>query len=93
MKIDPTLLIFCAAVILSGMFITGISLRGQVYAQGTEVDVEKLKQILNATRTALEANDLPGALTQLDMADEILGGGSNVTATGNMTNTTATMAG
>jgi hypothetical protein len=44
MKIDPTLLIFCAAVILSGMFMTGISLRGQVYAQGTEVDVEKLKK-------------------------------------------------
>jgi hypothetical protein len=63
---------------------------GQVYAQGTEVDVEKLKQILNSTRTAIEANDLPGALTQLDLAEEMLSGGGNMTAAGNMTNTTTT---
>jgi hypothetical protein len=93
MKKDTTLLTFCAAVILSGMFMTVVSLGGQVYAQGTEVDVEKLMQILNQTRTALEANDLPGALTQLDLAEGMLSGGSNMTADSNMTNTTAIVTG
>ena len=47
-----------------------------------------VKQILNETRSAVEANDDPGALTQLDLADQILGGG-DMTAGGNATNTTA----
>lgn len=91
MEKGNTLLTFGAALILSGMFVTAVSLGGQVYAQA--VDVEKLKQILNSTRTAIEANDLPGALTQLDLAEQELSGGGNMTSAGNMTNTTAAMAG
>ena len=34
---------------------------------------------------ALEANDDPGAMTQLDLAEEMLSGGSNMTAESNMT--------
>lgn len=82
-----------AALILSGMVISVVSLGDQLYAQGTEVDVEKLKQILNETRTAIEANDDPGALTQLDLADEVLSGNSNMSASSNMTNTTAIITG
>ncbi len=57
----------------------------------TSVDVEKLNQILNAISTALEVNDIPGALTPLDLAEEQLSGGSNITSISNMTNTTATV--
>ncbi len=39
-----------------------------VAVQRTSVDVEKLNQILNAISTALEVNDIPGALTPLDLA-------------------------
>ncbi len=60
-----------------------------MYAHGTEVDVEKPKQIWNETRTAIESNDDPGALTQLDLADEVISGDSNMSASINMTNTTA----
>jgi hypothetical protein len=87
MVISRTFLAFGVALVLSGMLVTVVSLGGQAFAQGTTEDVEKLKQILNSTRTAIEANDLPGALTQLDMAEELLGGG-NMTAADNMTNTT-----
>ena len=76
-------------LILSGTFAVILNMAGQVYAQGTSVDVEKLKQVLNATRTAIEANDIPGALTQLDMADEALSGGGNATGGANMTNSTS----
>lgn len=89
MKKVNTLLALGVVLILSGMFVTAASLGSQLYAQGTSVDVEKLKQILNATRTAIEANDLPGALTQLDMADQELSGGGNMTSATNMTNATA----
>jgi hypothetical protein len=57
----------------------------------TSVDVKKLKQTLNAFRTALEANGIPGALTPLDLAEEQLSDGSNMTSIGNMTNTPATV--
>lgn len=87
------LLALCAALVFSGVVIPVVSLVSQVYAQGTEVDVEKLKQILNETRTAIEANDDPGALTQLDLADEVLSGNSNMSASSNMTNTTAIITG
>jgi hypothetical protein len=93
MKKSTKLLALGAALILSGLVILVVSLGGQVYAQGTEVDVEKLKQILNDTRTAIEANDDPGALTQLDLADEVLSGDSNISASSNMTNTTAIVTG
>jgi hypothetical protein len=93
MKKSTKLLALGAALILSGLVILVVSLGGQVYAQRTEVDVEKLKQILNDTRTAIEANDDPGALTQLDLADEVLSGDSNISASSNMTNTTAIVTG
>jgi hypothetical protein len=57
--------------------------------QGTEVNVEKPPQILNETRTAIEANNDPGALSQLDLADEVLSGDSKISASSNMINTTA----
>ena len=69
--------------------ISVVSLGGQVYAQGTEVDVEKPKQIWNETRTAIEANDDPGALSQLNLADDVLSGDSKISASSNMINTTA----
>lgn len=74
-----------AALIFSGILVGGISLSSQASAQGSTVDVEKLKQILNETRMAIEANDDPGALTQLDLAEGMLSGGSNMTAESNMT--------
>ena len=53
MEKGSRLLTFGVALILSGIFVTAASLGGQVYAQEASVDVEKLKQILNATRTAI----------------------------------------
>ena len=78
------------ALIITAMVATVVvsGFSASVFAQGTSVDTEKLKQILNSTRTAIEANDLPGALTQLDLADEMLSGGGNMTGASNMTNTT-----
>ncbi|MGC2432065.1 MAG: hypothetical protein WA393_13590 [Nitrososphaeraceae archaeon] len=48
---------------------------------------------MNETRMALEANDDPGAMTQLDLAEGLLSGGSNMTAESNMTNTEAIVTG
>jgi hypothetical protein len=78
------------ALILSGLLVVVVNISSQVSAQEAPVDVENLKQILNATRTAIEANDIPGALTQLDLAEEQLTGGSNATNSSNMTNATMT---
>lgn len=86
MKKSTRLVALGTALVLSGIFVTALSL-GQASAQEQKIDLEKLKQILNETRSAIEANDDPGALTQLDMADQLLGG--NMTAGGNTTNTTA----
>ena len=85
MKKSTKLIALGAALILSGILVTTLSLSSQVSAQGSTVNVEKLKQILNETRMAIEANDDPGALTQLDLAEGVLGGGSNMTAESNMT--------
>ena len=86
MKKSTKLVALGAALILSGILATAVSLSSsQVSAQGSTVDVEKLKQILNETRMAIEANDDPGALTQLDLAEGMLSGGSNMTAESNMT--------
>ena len=87
MRTNGKVMTLGAALILSAIFVLAISLNGQASAQGG-VDIEKLKQILNETRNAIQANDDPGALTQLDLADQIVGGG-NMTAAGNETNTTA----
>jgi len=85
MKKSTTSVALGAALILSGILVTTLSLSSQVSAQGSTVNVEKLKQILNETRMAIEANDDPGALTQLDLAERMLSGGSNMTAESNMT--------
>ena len=85
MKKSTKLVALDAALILSGILVTTLSLSSQVSAQGSTVDVEKLKQVLNETRVAIEANDDPGALTQLDLAEGMLSGGSNMTAESNMT--------
>ena len=85
MKKSTKLVALGVALILSGILVTTLSLSSQVSAQGSTVDVEKLKQILNETRMAIEANDDPGALTQLDLAEGLLNGSSNMTAESNMT--------
>ena len=69
--------------------ISVVSLGGQMFAHGIEVDVEKPKQIWNETRTAIEANDDPGALSQLNLADDVLSGDSIISASSNMINSTA----
>ena len=79
------------ALILSGMLVSVVNLNSKVAAQEPKTDIEKLKQILNETRMALEANDDPGAITQLDLADAVLNG--NMTSGSNMTNTTAIVTG
>jgi hypothetical protein len=79
-----------AALILSGILVTVISFSGQASAQEPKLDLDKLKQILNETRSAIEANDDPGALTQLDLADQLLSG--NMTS-GNETSTEAIVTG
>ena len=85
MKKSTKLVALGAALILSGILVTTLCLSSQVSAQGSTVDVEKLKQILNETRMAIEANDDPGALTQLDLAEGVLSGDSNMTSESNMT--------
>jgi hypothetical protein len=93
MKKSTKLVALGAALIFSGILVGGISLSSQASAQGSKVDIEKLKQILNETRMAIEANDDPGALTQLDLAEGMLSGGSNMTVESNMTNTEAIVTG
>jgi hypothetical protein len=86
MKKNIKLATLGAALILSGILVSAVSLSSSlVSAQGSTIDVEKLKQILNETRMAIEANDDPGALTQLDLAEGMLNGSSNMTAESNMT--------
>ena len=87
---NTILLTLGIALILSGLLVAVANISSQVSAQETPVDVENLKQILNSTRTAIEANDIPGALTQLDLAEEQITGGSNMTNSSNMTNATMT---
>ena len=79
------------ALIVSGILVTVIILGSQAYAQEPKIDLEKLKQILNETRAALEANDDPGALTQLDLADQLLNESMSVST--NTTNTEAIVTG
>jgi hypothetical protein len=49
------------------------------------VNIDKLKEVLNATRTSIEAYDLAGALTQVDLAEQLLSGEGNMTTAANMT--------
>ena len=53
---------------------------------------KKPKQILNETRTSIEGND-EGALSQVDLADDVLSGESKISATSYMINTTAIVTG
>jgi len=77
-------------LILSGTLVTLVGLNTQASAQAQGMDVGKLKQILNETRAAIEANDDPGALTQLDLADQLLSGNKT---SGNATSTEAIVTG
>ena len=54
-----TMVTLGAALILSGMLVSVVNLNSKVAAQEPKIDIEKLKQILNETRMALEANDDP----------------------------------
>ncbi len=90
METITKLVSFSAALILSGTLVTLLGLSGQVSAQAQGMDVGKLKEILNETRAAIEANDDPGALTQLDMADQLLSGN---TTSGNATGNEAIVTG
>ena len=69
------------------MLVSVVNLNSKVAAQEPKIDTEKLKQILNETHMTLEANDDPGTMTQLDLANAVLNG--NMTSASNMTNTTA----
>ena len=62
-----------------------VSTSSQAIAQETSVNVGRLKEILNAPRTAIEAQDLAGALTQVDLAEQVLSGEGNMTTAANMT--------
>jgi hypothetical protein len=86
-----TMVTLGAALILPALLLSVVNLNSKVAAQEPKIDIEKLKQILNETRMALEANDDPGAMTQLDLADALLNG--NMTSGSNMTNTTAIVTG
>jgi hypothetical protein len=57
----------------------------QAIAQETSVNIGKLKEALNATRNAIEAYDLAGALSQVDLAEQVLSGEGNMTTAANMT--------
>jgi hypothetical protein len=63
MKKSTKLVALGAALILSGILVTTLSLSSQVSAQGSTVDVEKLKQILNESRMAIELARSPSLLT------------------------------
>lgn len=88
-KKERKLVIIGTALMLSGIISLIVGSGSHVFAQGPTVDVGKLKQILNATRMAIEAYDMPGATTQLDLAEQMLSGGANMTSAANMTNSTS----
>ena len=91
MKNRTKLVALGTVLILSGVLAATIIPSTQVFAQEPKIDVGKLKQILNETRNAIQANDDPGALTQLDMADQLLSG--NITSGTNATGTEAVVTG
>ncbi len=68
-----------------GTVLMVVGTTSQAIAQETSVNIGKLKEVLNATRTAIEAYDLAGALTQVDLAEQLLSGEGNMTIAANMT--------
>ena len=80
-----TNLVKLGTVLMMGTVLMVVGTSSQAIAQETSVNIGKLKEVLNATRTAIEAYDLAGALTQVDLAEQVLSGGVNMTTATNMT--------
>jgi hypothetical protein len=80
-----TNLVKLGTAFMIGTVLMVVGTTSQAIAQETSVNIGKLKEVLNATRTAIEAYDLAGALTQVDLAEQLLSGEGNMTTAGNMT--------
>ena len=80
-----TNLVKLGTALMIGTVLMVVGASSQAIAQETSVNIDKLKEVLNATRTAIEAYDLAGALTQVDLAEQLLSGGGNMTTAANMT--------
>ena len=80
-----TNLLKLGTTLMIGTVLIVVGTSSQAIAQETSVNIGKLKEVLNATRTAIEAYDLTGALTQVDLAEQLLSGESNMTTAANMT--------
>jgi hypothetical protein len=80
-----TNLVKLGTAFMIGTVLMVVGTTSQAIAQETSVNIGKLKEVLNATRTAIEAYDLAGALTQVDLAEQLLSGEGNMTTAANMT--------
>jgi hypothetical protein len=80
-----TNLVKLGTAFMIGTVLMVVGTTSQAIAQETSVNIGKLKEVLNATRTAIEAYDLAGALSQVDLAEQLLSGGGNMTTAANMT--------
>jgi hypothetical protein len=80
-----TTLVKLGTAFMIGTVLMVVGTTSQAIAQETSVNIGKLKEVLNATRTAIEAYDLAGALTQVDLAEQLLSGEGNMTIAANMT--------
>jgi hypothetical protein len=80
-----TTLVKLGTAFMIGTVLMVVGTTSQAIAQETSVNIGKLKEVLNATRTAIEAYDLAGALTQVDLAEQLLSGEGNMTTAANMT--------
>lgn len=80
-----TNLVKLGTALMIGTVLMVLGTSSQAIAQETSVNIGKLKEVLNATRTAIEAYDLAGALTQVDLAEQVLSGENNMTTAVNMT--------
>jgi hypothetical protein len=80
-----TTLVKLGTAFMIGTVLMVVGTTSQAIAQETSVNIGKLKEVLNATRTAIEAYDLAGALSQVDLAEQLLSGGGNMTTAANMT--------
>jgi hypothetical protein len=80
-----TNLVKLGTAFMIGTVLMVVGTTSQAIAQETSVNIGKLKEVLNATRTAIEAYDLAWALTQVDLAEQLLSGEGNMTTAANMT--------
>ena len=80
-----TTLVKLGTAFMIGTVLMVVGTTSQAIAQETSVNIGKLKEVLNATRTAIEAYDLAGALSQVDLAEQLLSGEGNMTTAANMT--------